>query len=105
MEALYTASDGFYAGPSVEWSPQDYPVDMANTLFADSYAVLGFKLGQRGDKSFSWFVDGRNLTDKRYAATTGVIADSRSPGAGGQNARQFNPGLGRSVFAGAEWRM
>ena len=105
MEALYTTPGGFYAGPNVECSPQDYPVDMANTLFADSYAVLGFKLGQRGEKGFSWFVDGRNLTDKRYAATTGVIADSRSPGAGGQNARQFNPGLGRSVFAGAEWRM
>lgn len=104
MEALYTAGT-FYIGPNIEWSPQDYPVDMANTLYADSYAMLGFKLGQRVDKGLSWFVDGRNLTDKRYAATTGVIADSRSPGAGGQNARQFNPGLGRSVFAGLEWRM
>ncbi len=68
-------------------------------------AVLGLRFGQRIAKGFSWFVDGRNLTDQRYAATTGVIADTRAPGAGGQNSRQFNPGLGRSVFAGLEWRM
>jgi iron complex outermembrane receptor protein len=104
-EALFTTPDGYYAGPGLEWSPQGYPVDMANTLFADAYATLGFKFGQRVSKGVSWFVDGRNLTDRKYAATTGVIADSRSPGAGGQNARQFNPGLGRSVFAGVQWQM
>jgi len=104
-EILYTTPRGYYVGPNVEWSPQSYAVDMANTLFADSYAVIGFRVGKRTQKGVSWFIDGRNLTDKKYAATTGVIADSRSPGAGGQNARQFNPGLGRSVFAGLEWRM
>jgi len=104
-ELLYTTPGGYYIGPNVEWSPQRYAVDMANTLYADSYAVFGFKFGQRVAKGISWFVDARNLADKKYAATTGVIADSRSPGAGGQNARQFNPGLGRSVFAGMEWRM
>ncbi len=104
-EMLYTTPRGYYVGPNVEWSPQRYAVDMANTLFADSYAVVGFKVGQRVQKGVSWFIDGRNLTDKKYAATTGVIADARSPGVGGQNARQFNPGLGRSVFAGLEWRM
>ena len=105
MEMLYAKPNGYYIGPNVEWSPQQYAVDMANTLFADSYMVFGFKVGKRVQKGVSWFIDGRNLADKKYAATTGVIADSRSPGAGGQNARQFNPGIGRSVFAGIEWRM
>lgn len=98
-EALYVAPGGFYAGPNVEWSPQGYAVDMANTWFADSYAVLGFKFGQRVSKGVSWFVDGRNLTGKKYTATTGVIAN-----AGGVDSRQFNPGLGRSVFVGLEWK-
>jgi iron complex outermembrane receptor protein len=102
---LYTTPGGYYVGPNMEWSPQRYAVDLANTLFADSYAVIGFKVGRRIQKGVSWFIDGRNLTDKKYAATTGVIADSRSPGAGGQNVAQFNPGLGRSVFAGLEWWM
>jgi iron complex outermembrane receptor protein len=98
-EALYVAPGGFYAGPNVEWSPQDYAVDMANSWFADAYAVLGFKFGQRISQGVSWFVDGRNLTGKKYAATTGVIAN-----AGGVDSRQFNPGLGRSVFVGLEWK-
>lgn len=98
-EALYVAPGGFYAGPNVEWSPQGYAVDIANSWFAESYAVLGFRIGQRVRKGVSWFVDGRNLTGKKYAATTGVIAN-----AGGVDSRQFNPGLGRSVFVGLEWK-
>lgn len=98
-EALYAAPGGFYAGPNLEWSPQNYAVDMANSWFADAYAVAGFKVGQRVRKGASWFVEGRNLADKKYAATTGVIAN-----AGGVDSRQFNPGLGRSVFVGLEWK-
>jgi iron complex outermembrane receptor protein len=71
-ELRYEHRCGFYAGPNVEWSPSDYPVDMANTLFADSYALLGFRLGWRS-KHWNVFFDARNLTDERYAATTGVI--------------------------------
>jgi iron complex outermembrane receptor protein len=104
VEAQYSMPGGFYAGPNLEWSPQRYAVDMANTLFADSYAVWGLRVGQRMAKGLSWFADARNLGDKHYAATTGVIADARSSGAGGQNAAQFNPGLGRSLFLGVEWK-
>jgi len=98
-ELLYRSPEGYYAGPNVEWSPDRYPVDMANSLHADAYAVLGFKLGRQAKKGMSWFVDARNLTDRIYAATTGVIADAR-----GINPAIFNPGLGRSVFAGVEWK-
>ena len=43
----------------------------------------------------------RNLTDKRYAATTGVLTDSRLPGA---VAAQFLPGDGRAIYTGIEWK-
>jgi iron complex outermembrane receptor protein len=72
---------------------------MANTLFADGYTLWGFKAGLRVAKGFSFFVEGRNLGDRRYAATTGVIADAR-----GQDSAQFWPGDGRSFYAGVEWR-
>lgn len=98
-EVLYATPGGFYAGLNLEWSPQDYAVDMANSWFAGDYAVIGFKVGQRVRKGISWFVEGRNLANKKYAATTGVIAN-----AGGVDSRQFNPGLGRSVFIGVEWK-
>ena len=47
-----------------------------------------------------FFLEGRNLSDKTYVATTGVIAD-----ANGQDSAQFLPGDGRSFYAGIEWRM
>ena len=47
-----------------------------------------------------FFLEGRNLSNKTYIATTGVIAD-----ANGQDSAQFLPGDGRSFYAGIEWRM
>ena len=98
-ELVYQHSCGFYAGPNVEWSPVKYPVDMANTLFADPYALLGIKAGYRTKKGFSAFVEVRNLTDKRYAATTGVITRPTVA-----NQAQFLPGDGRAFYGGIEWR-
>lgn len=98
-ELLYHTPQGFYIGPNVEWVPDGYAVDHANTLFADSYAIMGMKAGYRSGRNLSLFIEGRNLTDRTYAATTGVIAD-----AGGVDSAQFLPGDGRSVFVGFEWR-
>ncbi|MEN3365293.1 MAG: iron complex outerrane recepter protein [Burkholderiales bacterium] len=102
-ELLYTAPNGVYAGANVEWSPQRYAVDMANTLFANSYEVWGLKVGQRTADAkrggFGWFAEARNILDKKYAATTGVIAN-----AGGRDMPQFFPGDGRMLFVGLEWK-
>lgn len=88
-----------YVAPSVEWSPQRSYVDHANTLAAPAYAIVGLRIGGDWQQRWRWFVDARNLGDRRYAATTGAIANSL-----GQDSRQFLPGDGRSVFAGLEWR-
>jgi iron complex outermembrane recepter protein len=98
-ELLYRAPAGWHAGPTLEWSPSDYDIDHRNTFEADGYSVWGLKLGRRADSGWGWFVEGRNLADRRYAASTGVIED-----AGGLDRAQFLPGDGRSVFAGLEWR-
>ncbi|HKY02365.1 MAG TPA: TonB-dependent receptor [Burkholderiales bacterium] len=99
-EVLYNAGHGLYFGPTLEWSPRKYPIDMANSFDADSYAIWGFRLGQDIDRHWSWFVDARNLSDKKYASTTGVVID-----ANGTDQAQFLPGDGRSVFAGLQWNM
>lgn len=89
----------FYGGPNVESSLDKYPVDHANTLFADPYTIFGLKLGYRAESGLGGFVEGRNLTDETYAATTGVIPDAR-----GRDSAQFLPGDGASVYAGLEYR-
>lgn len=95
-EVLYRPGGGFYLGPNVRIASSTW-IDHANSLRAGGYSVFGFKLGRRLDKSVSWFVEARNLTDRKYAATTGVVADAR-----GQDSRQFYPGEGRALYAGLE---
>ncbi|APU31783.1 ligand-gated channel protein [Ectopseudomonas alcaliphila JAB1] len=98
-EALWQQG-GWYAGPTFEWVPTHYNVDHAESLYADGYAIWGLKAGYRAREGLGFFVEGRNLSDKTYAATTGVIADAR-----GQDSAQFLPGDGRAVYAGLEWRL
>ena len=100
-ELMWENKAGYYAGPTVEWVPVKAYVDHANTLNADPYALLGFKLGRRLENGWSWFIEAKNLTDERYAATTGVVANA---GIDPDNkSRNFLPGDGRGVFAGIEW--
>jgi iron complex outermembrane receptor protein len=83
----------------VEWSATRIPVDLANTLSSDAYALMGFRAGYRTKQGFSAYFEAKNLTDEKYAATTGVIAN-----AGGSDAAQFYPGDGRAFFGGVEYR-
>ncbi|MFD2257992.1 TonB-dependent receptor family protein [Luteolibacter algae] len=98
-ELLWENAQGYYAGPTFEWSPVKSFIDHRNTFAADPYALLGFKVGRRVANGISWFIEAKNLTDEVYSATHGVMDD-----AGGMDQRQFLPGDGRSVFAGIEWK-
>ncbi len=98
-ELTWTPRDGYFVTLNMEAAPERYPVDMANSLFADSYVIWGVKIGRSIGRGLSWFIEGRNLSDRTYAATTGVIADAR-----GMDSAQFYPGDGRAVYAGLSWR-
>ncbi len=97
-ELLWENDQGYYAGPTFEWSPVKSYIDHRNTFSADPYALLGIKVGRRVADGFSWFIEAKNLTGEKYPATHGVIDN-----AAGADQRQFLPGDGRSVFAGLEW--
>ena len=99
-ELMYR-NNGFYIGPTVEVSPQRYAVDFAETLYADSYTLFGLKAGQQVNEHFSWFVDARNLSDKKYTASTSVIFDATRPGT---SQSLFLPGDGRSFYVGGEFK-
>ncbi|MEY2528266.1 MAG: iron complex outerrane recepter protein [Verrucomicrobiota bacterium] len=98
-ELLYATASGFYAGPNLQCNLTRYPVDQANTLFADSYALLGFKIGYRPKKGFSIFFEAKNLTNKRFASAVDPIADART----GSGAQVFHPGDGRAFYGGVSW--
>ena len=98
-ELLYVTAAGFYAGANLQWNVTRYPVDHANTLFADSYALLGFKIGYRPKKGFSIFLEAKNLTDERFASAVDPIADARTA----SSPQIFHPGDGRAFYGGVSW--
>lgn len=100
-ELLYRGSDvleNFFIGPTIEWSPQRYNIDFAETLYADSYFLWGMKAGQKINQHWSWFVEGRNLANQKYAATTGVARNQN-----GADGALFLPGDGRTAYLGVTW--
>ena len=98
-QLLYQTPSGFYGGPNLQCNLSRYPVDEANTLFADTYVLLGFRAGFRRPNGFSVFIDCRNLTNQTYAASIDVIADARTE----PNPEIFHPGDGRSFYGGVSW--
>jgi iron complex outermembrane receptor protein len=98
-QLLYEMPCGFYAGPNLQCNLSRYPVDQANTLFADGYVLLGFRAGFRRTNGFSVFLGCKNLTNQRYAASIDAIADARTE----SNPEIFHPGDGRSFYGGVSW--
>lgn len=98
-EVRYKHPSGFYISPNVEIVPEGYAVDMANTLKTDPYALLGLQTGYEINKNVTFYVDARNLTDKTYAATTGVITTPTA-----SNTAQFIPGDGRAFYTGLSFK-
>lgn len=90
--------NGFYIGPTFEWSPQNYYVDFAQTVDADRYFLWGLKAGQQVNKHWAWFLEGRNLGDRKYAATTSVVRNQ-----GGVDGALYSPGDGRTAYMGVTW--
>ncbi len=101
MGAYVNGKPSAYVGPKFEWVPRQAPMDYANTVYNDRYALIGFKAGQVIDKKWSWFLDARNLTNKKYAATTNIGANYSTPATAGDG-RRYYPGDGRSVYVGVE---
>jgi len=98
-ELLYKHPRGFYAGPTLEWVPEAYYVDNANTQGTASYALFGFRAGWDVNEHLAFFVDARNLLDKNYIASASVAAVATPASA------LYEPGTGRAIYAGmrARW--
>lgn len=99
-ELIYKHPNGFYAGPNVEWMPQAFFADNANSLTVDPYALLNFRIGHdAGGPGWSGYLEARNLLDTHYISST-ITADIATPASA-----LFNPGYGRTVYGGLRYRM
>ena len=97
-ELLYKHPSGFYIGPNLEWVPQGYFADSANTLSTDAYAIYGLKAGFDNGGRYSGYIEARNIANKTYIASSSIIdrANANSP--------LFEPGTGRAIYAGFKVR-
>ncbi|MDB5477944.1 MAG: hypothetical protein JWM96_439 [Alphaproteobacteria bacterium] len=95
-ELLYRHLSGISFGPNVEWVPSAYPIDLTNSVETEPYFIYGAMASlQLPRHGVSLYVEGRNLANRPYIATTNVVPD-----AGGKDGRFFYPGEGRAVYAG-----
>jgi iron complex outermembrane receptor protein len=95
-ELRYDNGEGAYVAPNVEWVPEAFYVDNANTTKSNTYVLFGVKSGYRVTPEFAIFLDGRNLADKTYIADAGIATRATPTSA------LFNPGTGRTVIGGFE---
>jgi iron complex outermembrane receptor protein len=97
---MFESRCGFYVGPNFQCASR-LPADYANSLYADSYAILGVRLGYRSPKGWTIFAEARNLTDENYASTAEPVPDARTSFG---PARVFHPGEPISFYGGFEWK-
>ncbi len=99
-EARYSHPLGFWFGPNIEWVPQGYYVDNANTKASrtKAYALFGVKAGWTFDNGLTLFVDARNVFNKTYVSNTNARPVATAVD------QLYNPGEGRAIFVGLEFR-
>ncbi len=99
-ELRYDWPLGFFAAVNTQLVSK-VAVDYANSYYADPYALFGATLGYNAPKNdWQTWIDLRNLTDKRYAATVTPGYDDK-----GLDAARSTPGEGLGVYLGVSWSL
>ena len=94
-EARYRHPGGAWIAPTLEYVPEGFFADNANTARTNSYALIGLRGGvELAGGRFSAFFEARNLADRRYISSASVAPRATSASA------LYEPGTGRAAFAG-----
>ncbi|MFT3801508.1 MAG: TonB-dependent receptor [Burkholderiaceae bacterium] len=91
----YEQPDRWSLAATLDWVPRGAWVDYANAERAPGYALWGARFGIAIDRHWQFYVDARNLGDKRYVSDLGAITSARTAAS-----TVYYPGQGRAVFAG-----
>ena len=94
----YAFTPRFFAEAEVNWRLDETPVDNANTLFADPFAIVSTRAAYDITESIRIYGEIRNVFDKTYASST-LIVDVARP-----DQAAFLPGDGRAFIIGAKAR-
>jgi len=94
----YAFTPALYAEVEVNWRPDKTPVDNANTLYADPFAILNTRASYAVSETLSIYGEVRNIFDKTYASSTLIVDQARPDQAA------FLPGDGRAFIIGARTR-
>ncbi|KFE51268.1 TonB-dependent receptor family protein [Pseudomonas syringae] len=99
-ELRYDWPQGFFAAMDTQLVSK-VAVDYANSYYADPYALLGATLGYNApNNDWQGWLNMRNLTGKRYAATVTPGYDDK-----GIDAARSTPGEGLGLYVGVSWSL
>lgn len=99
-ELRYDWPNGFNVGVNTQIASKTQ-VDYANSYHADAYALLGARLGWDSPKrDWQTWLDLRNLTGQRYAATVTPGFDDR-----GNDMARSTPGEGLAAYVGVSYTL
>ncbi len=99
QEVRYRTASGAWIAPNIEVVPQGFYADNANTVRTNPYTLFGIRGGaELIPGRVTAFFDARNLGNTRYISSASVTTRAAA------NSALFEPGFGRSVFAGLQVR-
>lgn len=100
LEARWQAAPALWLALALETRTGTTWIDHANTVSSGGFSLLNLGVGGEVQKGLSWFVQGKNLADRRYASSTAVQANAR-----GADGNWYFPGDGRAFYAGVRWAL
>ncbi|MDR2673832.1 MAG: TonB-dependent receptor [Opitutaceae bacterium] len=98
----YRHASGWHGGVTLAWQPRGGWADYANTRRAPGYAVVGLGAGYAPKKGAGFFLDLRNVFDRRYVS--GINSGAGNFSAPATDRARFFAGEPLSLFGGVEWK-
>lgn len=95
---------------NIESQPGESPIDHTNTVYQPAYTIYGFRVGFEGWKNISFYIEGKNIFNRRYASSY-IISDQillppiPFPQFTVENVAFFMPGQNRAFYLGFTYKL
>lgn len=99
-ELRWSLSRSFWLAPSIESRMGKTWIDHANTVSTGGFSLINLTIGGELSHGVDWFIQAKNLADRRYVAGTAVQANAR-----GNDGSWYFPGDSRAFYVGLNWQL